>query len=48
MNSLERRQNIALIISTTMDTHHAFEMQSQWNVDQTPKKPRVCAQDQRL
>ena len=36
MNSLERRQNIALIISTTNYTHHhAFKMQFQWNVGQT-------------
>ena len=35
MNSLERRQNIALIISTTNYTHHAFKLQFQWNVGQT-------------
>ena len=39
MNSLERRQNIALIISTT---HHAFKLQFQWNVGQTPNKTRQC------
>ena len=43
MNSLERRQNIALIISTTNYTHHhPFKMQFQWNIGQTPNKTRQC------
>ena len=42
MISLERRQNIALIISTTNYTHHAFKLQFQWNVGQTPNKTRQC------
>ena len=49
MNSLERRQNIALIISTTNYTHHhAFKMQFRWNVGQTPNKTRQCFDESAL